>query len=102
MNEGFLLDALKILIPVASATAVLLLKIGRTQQEQVQTKEAVSRLETQLGAEISDLKSSMKELLSKDVFVAKQAAVEGHLGAIEKRVERLERKAFNGVVGSAT
>ena len=84
MNEITVLGLLQVLIPVGLSAAMLLVKIGRVQQDIVTTKESMGRLEMGQG-----------ELLRREVFTSEFRGLEARLQRIEERLGRLEDRVFN-------
>ncbi|MDP3703588.1 MAG: hypothetical protein Q8R78_04310, partial [Candidatus Omnitrophota bacterium] len=79
------LDLVKLLIPLGVAVAVLLLKIGAAKTEIAG-----------LRRDIQAIKAGQDVLMRQDVWNQAQAHVESRVDAIDKRLDHVEKKVFNG------
>lgn len=70
------------LIPVVLSTAVILLRIGKEQQRMDSIERRLDEIH--------------RDVLKKDLFDVEMKSVTGRIDHMEDRMERVERRVFNG------
>ena len=81
------------LVPILLSTAVILLRIGRDQQRLDNLEKLTERRFENIEKRLNDIHN---DVLKKEVFELEVKGVTAKIDHLEKRMDRVERKVYNG------